>query len=287
VGLHGQRTLRRDAEDRVRRTVTPVHVHRPRNVVHPGIAEAAQTEARARALVGALVGGRGDRRRDVVDRDQGAVVGVPAVLIQDPPTHGVGARTVGVAAAGRRARAGRGVGRAQLAARAVEGVVEAGAGVGSRRIERAAEADRRRAGLVYWAVIAKRGCSRVVVHDALPILVGVPAVLVEDPRAHGVGARAVGVAAAGRGGRAGGGVGRAQQAARAVEGVVEAGAGVGARGIERAAEADRSRATLVDRAVARERRRGRDVRDGDVEARAAGVKVLVGHGESHGVIAVV
>src|SRR5439155_468687 len=88
--------------------------------------------------------------------------------------------------------------------------------------------------------------------------------------------------------RRGVGVGRGgERAVRAAVGVVEAGRGVGARGIELAAEADRGRGGLVHRAVVPKRRRGRDVGRADRLAVAAARAVFVRGGEGHNVAAVV
>src|SRR5207248_1335401 len=84
------------------------------------------------------------------------VLGVAAVLVDDPRLHRVGAVVgEGAALGGRDPGAGVGGGR-EVAVRAAVGVVEAGRGVGARRIRGAGEGDGRGRALVLRAVVRER-----------------------------------------------------------------------------------------------------------------------------------
>src|SRR5439155_974166 len=260
VGVRGRgdRALGRQAEGGVQRSVTPVHIHHPGVVVHPDVAEAALAEARARALVRALVGGRGDRGSDVVDRHGCRVLAEAAVLVDDPGAHREAA-VVGEGAARRGARAAAGVSRGgQRDVGAAIGVVEAGGGVGRGRMARGGQGERDRAALVDRGGGGERRRGGDVGDGYRGRVFGERAVFVLELALH----RAAAVV----GGRAARAARAAEdavaRAVAAIERVLESGRGVGRGGCAGGGQGERDGAARVDRGRGVERRRGGDVGDG-------------------------
>src|SRR5439155_13173148 len=146
---------------------------------------------------------------------------------------------------------------------AIEGVGEAGRGIGRGGVGQGGQGQRDRAALVDRGRGGKRGRRSDVGDRHRGGVFGDPAVFVLDLALH----RAAAVV----GGRAARAVRAAEDAVArplaAIEGVLESGRGVGRGGIARGGQGERDGAALVDRGRGVERRRGGDVRHGQGERR--------------------
>src|SRR5439155_1181607 len=219
----------------------------------------------AAALVDARGAADGDRRGDVVDGDAGGVLGDPAILVPDLALDR--ADTV----VGRRAGGAAGRAESAVAGAAVEGVLEAGRGVGQGRVERADQRQVERAALVDRASVAEGRRGRDVVDGDVGAVRARTEVLVADLALDLDGA----VVGRRAGTSVGAAPGRPGRAVIAAEPVLEAGGGVGQGRVELASQRQVDRKSVVDRAVVAERGRGRDVVDGDGRRVAAEAVVLV------------
>src|SRR5262249_50928215 len=161
----------------------------------------------------------------------------------------------------------------------------AAAGVGARGVGLAAQADGRRRALVDRAVVARAGRGRHVVDVDRGGVLAEAVVLVDDAPLDGVVAEIGRASCGGGGGGWGGVVVGGGDGVAAVGGVAEAAAGVGARGVGLAAQADGRRRALVDRAVVARAGRGRHVVDVDRGGVLAEAVVLVDDAPLDGVVA--
>src|SRR5207249_1931276 len=121
-------------------------------------AEGAEAEAVALALVRALVGRRRDDRVHVVYGDAGRVLADAAVLVLDLPLHRPHA------VVGRRARRARRAAEGAVARAAVEGVLEAGRGVGAGRVVLAGREEGDVGALVHRPFVREGGVRSYVAH---------------------------------------------------------------------------------------------------------------------------